>query len=396
MKLLTQYDASIKNNQSCCCSANPTEGLRPNNPKNIPAAIKSLSSITKARPSWITGILNTSSGLVPVVTPEWSRADLWGRFRSRISAFRMNYSVNPGLYAIGSPDNNSDIFVSANYKLSFDILRRELKNINGWILVLDTKGINVWCAAGKGTFGTDELIKRIQIAKLADLVSHRRIIVPQLGATGVRSSEVRKKSGFTVYFGPVEARDIREYLESNYNATPEMRKINFSILKRLILTPIELNQAFRSYPLIALGILAFFGLQPSGILFRNAWFEGWPYLLLSATSILAGGLVTPVLLPFIPSRSFAVKGWLAGAAIVAPVAVLTPAGGGSLFLMASELAIFPLLSSYLALNFTGATTFTGISGVKKELKIGLPVYIAGAAVSLILLVLYKIQSWGII
>jgi len=32
---------------------------------------------------------------------------------------------------------------------------------NLWILILDTKGVNVWCAAGKGTFGTEELVFRI-------------------------------------------------------------------------------------------------------------------------------------------------------------------------------------------------------------------------------------------
>ena len=152
-------------------------------------------------------------------------ADRWGQVRARSGSFRMEYSIRPGLYAIGSPDASSDIFVTANYKLSFDILRRALAGINGWILVLDTKGINVWCAAGKGTFGTEELIKRVFAAKLSDLVSHRRLIVPQLGATGVRASEVKKKTGFTVYFGPVEASDIKEYLEAGCHATPEMRKI---------------------------------------------------------------------------------------------------------------------------------------------------------------------------
>ena len=81
--------------------------------------------------------------------------------RSRTGAFRMKYSVAPGLYSIGGPDKDSDVFVSANYKLSFDMLRRELKGMNAWILVLDTKAINVWCAAGKRTFSADEIVKRI-------------------------------------------------------------------------------------------------------------------------------------------------------------------------------------------------------------------------------------------
>ncbi len=122
--------------------------------------------------------------------------------KSRIGAFRMNYAVTPGLYAVGDPTKDSDVFVTANYKLTFDILRRELKGMNAWILVLDTKSINVWCAAGKGTFGTDELIKRIAEAKLETVVSHRRIILPQLGAVGVNAGDGAEENGFQGFLRP--------------------------------------------------------------------------------------------------------------------------------------------------------------------------------------------------
>jgi acetyl-CoA decarbonylase/synthase complex subunit gamma len=111
--------------------------------------------------------------------------------KSRVGAFRMHYTVPPGLYAVGEPTPESDVFVTANYKLSFDILRRELKEMDAWVLVLDTKSINVWCAAGKGTFGTNELVQRISAAKLDKVVSHRRLILPQLGAVVFRSPSVR-------------------------------------------------------------------------------------------------------------------------------------------------------------------------------------------------------------
>jgi CO dehydrogenase/acetyl-CoA synthase gamma subunit (corrinoid Fe-S protein) len=125
--------------------------------------------------------------------------------KCRLSAFRNNYIVEPGMYAVGAPDKSSDVLVSANYKLSFDALRQVLKGLNAWVLVLDTKGINVWCAAGKGTFGTDELVQRISVTKLNRIVDHRRIIVPQLGAPGISGHEVKKASGFKVCYGPVRA-----------------------------------------------------------------------------------------------------------------------------------------------------------------------------------------------
>ncbi len=87
----------------------------------------------------------------------------------------MDYAIDPGLYALGDPDRESPVLVSANYKMSFDDLRSALPGRNLWILVLDTKGINVWCAAGKGTFGTEELVKRIEASHLKEIVSHRSI-----------------------------------------------------------------------------------------------------------------------------------------------------------------------------------------------------------------------------
>lgn len=91
----------------------------------------------------------------------------------------MHYTVDPGLYGIGDPDPESPVLVTANYKMSFDLLKRAVSGLDAWILVLDTFGINVWCAAGKGTFGTDESVDRIESSGLGDVVSHRRLIVPQ-------------------------------------------------------------------------------------------------------------------------------------------------------------------------------------------------------------------------
>lgn len=305
----------------------------------------------------------------------------------------MRYSVEPGLYAIGKPDNESDVFVTANYKLSFDILRKEMKGLNAWILVLDTKGINVWCAAGKGTFGTDELVRRIQAAQLQTVVNHRRMIAPQLGAVGVNAKSVQQQTGFIIHFGPVYAKDIPEYVKEGYKKSDEMRLVKFTMLDRLILTPMEIIPAMKKFPIFALIILLFFGLQPSGIMFKDALSGGLPLLMLGLTSIFSGAFITPVLLPFIPFRSFAVKGWIVGmiftSAIIKTMSLdILPAVSSYIF--------FPLASSYVALQFTGSTTFTGMSGVKKELKIGLPIYLISAGVSVILLLVHKLYQWKVL
>lgn len=351
----------------------------------------------QVRPAWVTGTIKTGSGVAYRVSTEITRTDIIEHFRCRVSAFRDNYAVRPGLYAIGNPGSDSNVFVSANYKLSFDHLRDGLRGLNAWIMVLDTKGINVWCAAGKGTFGTDELIKQINAVKLDKVVNHRRIIVPQLGAPGVRGYKVRQTTGFRVCYGPVYARDIRKFMDAGYKATKEMRIVRFPLIERLILTPMEINPALKKYyPWYVLIVLGIFGFQPAGIIFRDAWSQGLPFLILGLISILSGAFITPLLLPVVPFRSFAVKGWIAGMAAVVVATQFSLFSTSGFPLLFFTYLFFPLASSYVALQFTGSTTFTGMSGVKKELRISIPIYIGAAGVSLMLLVVYKLGQWGVL
>jgi hypothetical protein len=348
----------------------------------------------ETRPAWVAGIIKTGTGAAYRVSSDITGKDLWEHFKCRVSGFRDNYRISPGLYAVGNPDSNSEVLVSANYKLSFDHLRRELRGLDVWIIVLDTRGINVWCAAGKGTFGTDELAMQIIAIKLDKVVEHRRVIVPQLGAVGVSAHKVRKATGFRVHYGPVYARDLRAFIGAGYKASQAMRAVSFPLRERLILTPMEINPAMKKYyPWYALLMLGIFGLQPAGIIFGDAWSGGLPFLILGLISIFAGAFLTPLLLPLVPFRSFAVKGWIIGMASVILSTRFSFFSQQSIPLLFFTYLFFPLASSYVALQFTGSTTFTGMSGVKKELRVSIPVYILGIAISAALLVVYKIGQW---
>ena len=346
---------------------------------------------------WSRGLVEIPAGKVIRVSTTWNRRDYLDRIRARISSFRMRHEIPPGLYAVGYPDEKSPVLISANYKLSFDMLRRELGEFDAWILVLDTKGINVWCAAGKGTFGTKELVEKIRAVGLDSIVKHRRIIVPQLGAPGLHAHVIHKTTGFYVSFGPIYARDLKAYIQAGYKATAKMRAVHFSFCDRLALTPMELIPALKKSWLFLLAVLILFGLQPSGILFKDAAIGGFPFLLLGAGALLVGAFFTPILLPFIPFRSFALKGYSMGVAfLVAFLPTLMRSLDKNFYLLCAVFLFFPALSSFLALNFTGSTTFTNISGVKKELRIGIPIYITLSVLSVVFIVLYKINTWKIL
>jgi hypothetical protein len=294
-------------------------------------------------------------------------------FLARWGINRLGHRVEPGLYRIGSPTAESPVLASANYTLSFDAVRSALAGFDAYILVLDTKGINVWCAAGKGTFGTNELVTRIETAGLAGIVNHRKIIIPQLGAPGISAHDVQRRSCFKVEYGPVRARDLPEYLKTG-KATPEMRRVQFPVRDRIVLAPVELVH-------IAL---------PAIIIAAVLWFLAGPVAVLAAISaVVAGTVLFPVLLPFIPTGDFSTKGLILGGVVTTPFSAAfasTPALPGWALLIATitPLLIMPAVIAYLALNFTGSTTFTSRTGVKKEIFQYVPV-MAFMAVSGIIL-----------
>ena len=312
-----------------------------------------------------------SGDAIPVVSTTLIPIDILGNLKVRFGIGRDNYKIDPGIYAVGKPDNTSPVLVSANYRLTFNTLRKNLSGMNCWLLILNTRGINVWCAAGKGTFGTDELVQRIESAELSKHVSHKRLVLPQLGATGISAHEVKKQSGYEVKYGPVRASDIKEYIAAGYTATKEMRTVRFDLWDRLVLTPMELIPALK------------YTLPVSGVMLLANKFAVIPFdkadMLSSAGAVLAGSVLTPALLPYIPGKAFALKGWLMGLGCTAGILGLSgKLKKGSGLLSAGSLLLFPAISSFLAMNFTGASTYTSPSGVKKEMEKALP-WIAGAA-----------------
>ncbi len=321
----------------------------------------------KKETPWIISHINTNAGKIPKVSTQLNSKDRFGHLKIRLGIQRMKYSISPGLYGLGNPNSNSPVLVTANYKLSFDKLRMELEGMDAWILVLDTKGINVWCAAGKGTFGTDELVERITAVDLHNLVSHKKLILPQLGAPGVAAHIVTKKTGFKILYGPVLAKDIRLYIQAGNKASPQMRTVRFPLRDRLALTPVEITGILK--PLLILTflllILDFMGLD----VFSLRGFLSY------AGAIGIGTVLVPALLPWIPGRAFALKGFLMGIvyALVLNISfgyILSPHPSWMQALI--YFLTLPAVSSFLAMGFTGSSTYTSLSGVVREMKFAVP------------------------
>lgn len=355
------------NRSACCCGPAAKDNLR-------------------YRPVAVTGTLSTANGNVDIVSTGWSFSDYLGCVGVRWGINRMNYAVQPGLYAVGKPGKSSPVLVSANYKLSFDVLRRELNGLDAWILVIDTKGVNVWCAAGKGTFGTMEVARRVMMTGLEQVVDTRTLILPQLGAPGVAAHMVKSFCGFNVVYGPVRANDLKAFLASGMKADKRMRRVTFTLKDRLAVSWMELSMALSVIVLVTVALLSIGAAAAGGFSFAAAWERSRLALYAFWTAVVSGTVLSAALLPYLPGRAFSLKGGVLG---LTAAAVLLAADRPSLpaASMVSLALLMVAVSAYLALNFTGASTYTSHSGVRKEMRVAVPVLlgmVAAAALAQIL------------
>lgn len=336
---------------------------------------------------FVSGSVESPAGKIPQVSSSLTWADRMGSYKARWGIGRMQYTVEPGLYALGNPNDKSPVLATANYKMSFDRLRKALPAWNAWILVLETKGINVWCAAGKGTFGTMEIVERIVSSGLDRLVSHREIILPQLSGPGVAPHHVKKLSGFRVIYGPVRAEDLPAFLNRGMKATPEMRLKTFTLWERAVLVPVELVAALKVALVVIPILMTLSGLLGPSDFWSNIREHGLFVLPAIMTAILAGAVLTPLFLPVLPGRAFSLKGLLLG--VMGALSLLFFRWDQMMLWsvrleMIAWFLLIPAGATYLSMNFTGASTYTSLSGVKKEMRLALPLQIGACIAGLVL------------
>ena len=307
--------------------------------------------------------------------------DRIGTIGARTGFSRNNYKITPGLYVAGEPNTTSPVLVTANYKLSFDALRKELVGINAWLLVIDTRGINVWCAAGKGTFSAEEIAYQVKKANLDQLVSHRELLLPQLSANGVAAHELKKLCGFRGRFGPILAARLPKFLQAG-EADEDMRTVTFTLRERAVLIPLEICMLWKQLAVIVVIIFILSGISPDFFSPTLALNRTILMAYATLTAMLAGAIATPLFLPWLPFRQF----WLKGVIMGIPASTLPLFVGWQSTDSIEKIAIFLwtiCCSAYLAMNFTGSTPFTSLSGVAKEIRRGLVFQISTAFVALV-------------
>jgi hypothetical protein len=389
----TTSNSSLKS--SCCEPAEPVKltpfpmvQALPDPEEDVPCCgpKQGPASSPFARPGYklcgfVDGFENTPVGSVPRVKTTLDKTDFGGTIRARCGISRDQYKVAPGLYGVGRPSNEAPVLVTANYKLTFDDLRKNLVDVDAWILVLDTRGVNVWCAAGKKNFSTDEIIRMVNKVQLNKVVSHNELILPQLGAPGVAAHLVKKGCGFKVQWGPIRAEDIKRFLVNGKKTDDKMRSLTFTLSERLLLVPVEISLIIRPSILLIALFFVLSGICADIFSITRAWERGLAGVAAYGMGVLAGAVFVPAFLQWIPARSFYLKGIYVGVLFGGLNAWLWRNTFTDLELIAMIL-ISVSISSFAAMNFTGTTPYTSPSGVEKEMKWGIPIQAVSALIAL--------------
>lgn len=351
-----------------------------NNPEQLKLLTSSLTLGTIA--GIVKNATTTATGAIQTLASTLTGRDRIGHWKARWGIGRFSCRVKPGLYALGCPTPDSPVLVTANYQLTVDTLRSALPRHNAWILVLDTAGINVWCAAGKGSFGTEELVHTINQTQLMNVVKHRQLILPQLGAPGVAAHRVQQSTGFRVVYGPVRATDIPAFLDAGFTASPAMRRVRFSLKDRLVLIPMELVFSGKYLLPLTLALAALSGFRSASYSVEHLQSYAPPITITLLVAWFTGAALGPALLPWLPGQGFAFKGLMAGilGLLIFPAACL-PLHLEPLDVLVA-LTLIPAISSFLTLLFTGASTYASPSGVRKEMRIAIPMQVASASLGI--------------
>jgi SAM-dependent methyltransferase/xanthosine utilization system XapX-like protein len=254
--------------------------------------------------------------------------DLWALFLRIIPPYPR---VRPGLYAVGNPDRRSPVLVTGNFDLTVRRLVRAIDGqVDAWVLVADSAGINVWCAAGGGYFTAEKIIAAVRSSRLDEVVDHHALILPQLCANGIDGWKVRQETSWGVHWGPARAADIPAYLAAKRHKTDAMRWVRFPLKDRLEMVS------------VTVGFYGLLILVPVLIFWRSMF---WPV----AASLIGLSYFYAVVHPWLPGRDGLIKSIPLAAIALAGLAVYT-------------LLVVPLPAPRLfrwVVGLTGLSVFTG-------------------------------------
>lgn len=280
-----------------------------------------------------------------------------------LHAFKHTYAIEPGLYYVGERyDRNAPLLVTSNYHLTVFTLLRHVGSLNVRLLIVDTDGINVWCAAGKGKLSNAAIEEELAHYERGLLTGEPwlTLVLPKLAFAGVDIRGLREEK-IRPLIGPVYAKDLPAYLSQKKLTSQTDDHVVFGFLSRLFTWLPGFLQAM-GYTLAPVLVL---------VVAQGGWVSDAPLVLLGVSAVTA--TLYPLLFPFIPGRRFAVKGlWLA-ALLGLGLAGLYGVGMLETSVFVPTLLFTIASGMFFGLAYTGNSAVSNYSRIRAETASFLPI-----------------------
>lgn len=121
--------------------------------------------------------------------------------------------VEPKVYAVGEPNENSPVMFTTNFSLTYYSLESDVEasRVPSYILVVDTEGTSVLTAYSGDKLNEKVVALAMQKHEVANLVKHRKLIIP--GYVAVMSGKLEEATNWEVLVGPRECSMLPKYLQ---------------------------------------------------------------------------------------------------------------------------------------------------------------------------------------
>jgi acetyl-CoA decarbonylase/synthase complex subunit gamma len=125
---------------------------------------------------------------------------------------RKPVAVEPGLKVFGTPDENSPVFFTTNFALTYYTVASDIENskTNAYLIVVDTEGSAVDSGVAGRKLTAEKVADAIKETGVESKVKHRKLIIP--GKASRISGEIEELSGWKVQVGPRDSSEIPKYL----------------------------------------------------------------------------------------------------------------------------------------------------------------------------------------
>ena len=125
---------------------------------------------------------------------------------------RKPVAVAPGLKVFGTPDENSPVFFTSNFALTYYTVASDLdtNKLNAYLIVVETEGSAIDSGVAGRKLTAERVADAIKQSGIESKVKHRKIIIP--GKASRISGEIEELSGWKVQVGPRDSSEIPKYL----------------------------------------------------------------------------------------------------------------------------------------------------------------------------------------